>query len=541
MSALHHLPRRLASPAAGLDLFDRIAALLLAALFILVLLTFTHYGVSNDEDVQHRYGELIIKYYVSGFNDQTLFHFENLYLYGGLFDIVAVLLERILPFGQYEIRHVLCALTGLGGIAATWAAARMIAGPRAGVLALIMLAICGVWYGAMFNHTKDIPFGSAMMGASYFLMRAARDLPRPKLRDVLLFGLLLGAALGLRATGLLMLGYAGLVVLLRSAEQSGWHERARFFGASMLRFASAFALAYLIMIAAWPWASLAPLNPVRAIFAFAHFHYQIYTMVFGQIYTMGEVPRWYVPVYLAIKLPLVLWAGTALALVTAAWPFKPRDWLRSNRRREIGLLVFMVAFPVLCQVISRGPAFTGMRHFLFVVPPLAALAGIGFDAALKLVETRRRGLVVAASAVLIAIVASNVVTLVRLHPYQYLFYNSLVGGLENTSRRFEMDYWTNAMPEAVAALKKFIDEEKPASLRPYIVALCAEETSFQNETKGDPRLVWDEDWDKSDFYISPTQMNCDQAFGGKVIATIERFGAPIAVVKDTRELNKRVP
>ncbi len=540
MSALQHFPRRWASTAAGLDLFDRLAALLFAALFVLVALTFTHYGVSNDEDIQHHYGQLIIGYYLSGFTEKALFHFDNLYLYGGLFDIIAALLEQILPFRLYDIRHVLCATAGVGGIAATWAVARLIAGPRAGLLALAVLAVCGVWYGSMFNHTKDIPFASAMMGSTYFLLRASRGLPQPRRRDILLFGLLLGAALGLRATGLLMLGYAGLVLLSRSAEQDEWAERLRFFGASLLRFLPAFALAYIIMIAAWPWASLAPLNPLRAIFAFAHFHYLIHTMAFGETYEMGNAPRWYVPVYIAIKLPLVIFAGAALALVTAACPFRPRDWLRSRRHREIGLLAFMVVFPVLVQVISRGPAFTGMRHFLFVVPPLAALAGIGFDAALGFLQSWRRGLATGAMAGLIAILTWNAVTLVRLHPYEYMFYNSLVGGLENASRRFEMDYWVNSMPEAVAALKAFLDREGPAS-RPYSVAMCAEQTSFENEADGDPRLEWTDEWDESDFFISPTQMNCDRVFGGKVIATIERFGALIAVVKDTRELNKRGP
>ena len=76
-------------------------------------------------------------------------------------------------------------------------------------------------------------------------------------------------------------------------------------------------LAYLIMIAAWPWAALEPLNPIRAIWQFAHFHYTIHTLAFGQKYEMGEVPRWYIPAYLAIKLPLTVLAGV-LAGVAAA-------------------------------------------------------------------------------------------------------------------------------------------------------------------------------------------------------------------------------
>ena len=46
-------------------------------------------------------------------------------------------------------------------------------------------------------------------------MRAARDLPRPRLRDVSLFGVMLGAALGLRAMGLLLGIYAGVAILLQ--------------------------------------------------------------------------------------------------------------------------------------------------------------------------------------------------------------------------------------------------------------------------------------------------------------------------------------
>jgi Dolichyl-phosphate-mannose-protein mannosyltransferase len=149
-------------------------------LLCLVGLTFKQYAISNDEGLQQHYGELIIAYYASGFADRSVFGFDNLYLYGGLFDIVAVLLQHLLPFNPYDVRHVLSALAGLGGIVAVWAAGRMIAGPRAGFIAAVALAICGVWYGGMFNHTKDVPFTSAMMGATFFLLRAARDLPTPE-------------------------------------------------------------------------------------------------------------------------------------------------------------------------------------------------------------------------------------------------------------------------------------------------------------------------------------------------------------------------
>src|ERR1700733_14022138 len=81
-----------------------------------------------------------------------------------------------------------------------------------------------------------------------------------------------------------------------------------------LPFAAAFVIAYLIMIVVWPWAHLAPLNPLRGFSAFVDFHYPIQTTLFGHVYRMADVPRWYVPTYIGIKLTLWLLVGAAAAL-----------------------------------------------------------------------------------------------------------------------------------------------------------------------------------------------------------------------------------
>jgi hypothetical protein len=187
MSRLARLQQRLASRFVQTDICDLLALTAFAILAVLVLLTFDDYAISNDETVQHRYAELVIAYYASGFTDLRVFSFDNLYLYGALFDLTSILIERMTGLDLFDIRHLLCALTGIGGIAATWALARLIAGPRAGLIALLALAVCGPWYGTMFNHTKDVPFAAAMIGATYFLFRGARDLPRPRTFDVLMF------------------------------------------------------------------------------------------------------------------------------------------------------------------------------------------------------------------------------------------------------------------------------------------------------------------------------------------------------------------
>ena len=536
-------PRRFRFSIGPIDQYDLAFALVIVALFVLVGATFREYAVSNDEGLQHHYGELIVAYYKSGFADKSVFDYGNLYLYGGLFDIVAVLLAHALPFDPYDIRHVMCAVAGIGGVAATWATARMIAGPRAGLLAGLALALCGVWYGGMFNHTKDVPFASAMMGATFFLLRVVRGLPDSRRRDILWFGILLGAALGLRATGLLMVCYAVALIGLQSwsLRQQDWRRFARVSARSLLHFVPAFAVGYVIMIASWPWASLAFFNPARAIFAFAHFHYPIQTVIAGHVYSMSDVPRWYEPDYLAIKLPLFVLLGVAAALVTAALAAVRRgDHPAANASlQDIGLLLFAVAFPLACQVIGHGPADTGMRHFLFVVPPLAALAGIGLHACLSAVEAKGHALGFVALAAVATIFVWDAAILVRLHPYEYLFYNSLVGGLKGASRRYVMDYWVNIMPAAVNDLETYLDQADtpayPIRQPRYTVAVCGERVSFENEA--DPRLRYTPDWDHADFFIAPTHMNCDRVLRGKIVNVIERVGVPIGVVKDLRGIS----
>jgi hypothetical protein len=532
--------RELTSSIARIKVYDAATAVLIAALTVIAFCTFKDYAISNDEGVQHHYGELIIAYYASGFQDQSLFNFQNLYLYGGLFDVVAVLLSHLIPIDPYDLRHILCALIGIGGICAAAATARLIAGPRAALIAVIALSACGAWYGTMFNHTKDIPFAAAMSGATFFLIRVARKLPWPRVSDVVAFGLLAGASLGIRVVGLLLVIYAVAAITIYLPRQESAEAWRRFAFASMLQLLPALVLAYVVMILSWPWAVLAPLNPIRGLLAFSEFHYPVHTIVDGQVYVMANVPRLYVPIYILIRMPLLALFGAALAMAGVLWP-RLAAGSTQLARRDSALVSLTLFFPLLCQVIWHGPAFTGLRHFLFVVPAFAILAAIGLHGALMALATRGRLAAYGGIAVVLGCFSWNAVTLIRLHPYEYLFYNPVVGGLEGASRRYDLDYWFGSMPEAVSQLETYLRRSEPVepgrSVQVYSVAVCGERLSFEKAVTL-PQLRWDfkSRWEESEFFIAPTHMDCDTILDGKIIGTVERLGTAIAYVKDRRAL-----
>jgi hypothetical protein len=137
----------------------------------------------------------------------------------------------------------------------------------------------------------------------------------------------------------------------------------------------------------------------------------------------------------------------------------------------------------------------------------------------------------------------NATTLIELHPYEYLFYNPLVGGLQGASRRYVLDYWFDSMPEAIHELEQYVRLTDPAGPRHriYSVAVCGEPLSFE-KTVTLPQLRYDfmPRWDQSQFFIAPTHMNCDRDLGGKVVGIVKRLGVAIAYVKDRRALTEPV-
>ena len=74
-------------------IYRHVAHALLVALAIVVLCTFKHYGVTWDEELQSQYGLAVVDYYASLFQDHRYADIFNLYLYGGMFDGMASVID----------------------------------------------------------------------------------------------------------------------------------------------------------------------------------------------------------------------------------------------------------------------------------------------------------------------------------------------------------------------------------------------------------------------------------------------------------------
>src|SRR6185295_3583824 len=137
----------------------------------------------------------------SGFHDTRALSFVNLYLYGGGFDMAAALLAKVLPFDLFETRRLLGAAIGIAGLAITWRIGRRVGGPGAGLVALVLLAACPLYYGHMFINPKDSPFAVAMAILLLGLVRCFEEYPRVSFPTATTTGAGFGLSFGSRIMG----------------------------------------------------------------------------------------------------------------------------------------------------------------------------------------------------------------------------------------------------------------------------------------------------------------------------------------------------
>ncbi|MBI1206234.1 MAG: hypothetical protein GC191_02975 [Azospirillum sp.] len=534
-------------------LWDDLSKICLICLTLIVFLIFQDYGISTDEEVQNIYGQKLLAFYFSGFTDWSAFHYKDLYLYGGLFDLASALVVPISPFGEYETRHLLCGLIGVVGIAGCWRTARLLGGARAGFLAAALLALTAAWFGAMFNNTKDVPFAAAMIWGLYHVTRIAMQLPRPKRRSVLKLGLVVGLGLGIRVGALLIPAFLAAALfawVALSVPRIGAAAALRLGGGAVLRLLPALPIAYALMAVLWPWSVFAPLNPVLALEEFSRFPIHISTLLDGRAVWSTDPPALYLPIYLGVKLSEPVLVGLVLAIGGATlWGW--RQFRRGGQDARDTLvrhlpLILAGVLPVVIFTLLRPTVYNGIRHFMFVVPALTVMAALAFARFWQFSEARNRLLGRVFGIVLLVVGLSETWMMAALHPNQYVFYNLLAGGLAGAQNRYELDYWGNSLREATLRLTEYLELEnggQPVD-KTYRVYVCGPQLAASYYMPPFLKLSkpWSGDVNDNDFFIYfTTDKGCAKLTRGREIIEVERFGVALSEVLDRRALTRHPP
>jgi hypothetical protein len=507
----------------------------------LVLLTFRDYGVTWDEDAHSWYGNFVLDYYLSFFDDKNALHWRDLYNYGAVFDMVAAALNRVSPFGVYETRHLLNGLVGILGLVGCWKLARAVAGARAGFIAALFLLLTPNYYGQMFNNPKDIPFAVGVVWATHYMVQIVPTLPQPPVRLLAKLGAAIGMCMGVRIGGLLLVCYLGLLLALDGTWRaivahraavlvaSAWASFTRVLGPVVL-------VAYPVMLLFWPWAQTDPIeNPLRALAFFSHQTFPFNTLFAGRFVPATDLPWTYLPTYIALALPELVLVLLVCAPVMAAVGVGRGGF---QLRREPALAAFVlgigIVFPVAYAIAIKAVLFDGMRHFIFILPLIAVVAAIVADRGLTRLARLpyRRPIFV----VLALYGFAHVSIMTMLHPDQYVYYNAFVGGVEGAQHKFKLDYWANSYAEAVQGLEDYLRNAYGADFeeREFTVAVCGPPISADYYFP--PNFRFTRQRTQADFFIAFTKDNCDRSLPGRPVYQVERMGALLSVVLDRRDI-----
>jgi hypothetical protein len=279
--------------------------------------------------------------------------------------------------------------------------------------------------------------GTRVSPQSSFSNEVIRSLANPW---VYLAGILLGLTTSIRILG----PYAGVIVILYGLYKSP----RRTLGVLPLYFI----LAAFVCFLTWPhlWS-----DPIRrlleSISVASAYPWQGGVLFEGKILAAKDLPGRYLPEMLSIQ-----FTETAVILFIIGIVLAFRKLLRREALVPFALFLLWFVIPLTVIILSGSALYDGFRQILFLVPPLFLMTGYSLDWIFA-----RVGSLTLRVLIFVLIAAPGVYSIVTLHPYQYVYFNSLVGGVQGAYGKYELDYWATSYREAAL----FLNEEAPRDAR----------------------------------------------------------------------------
>ena len=430
------------------------ALLFLSVAFAFVFMPYISqdYGITGDEPVDSRHAAYVLDYFTKG--DPAALHQPKtaLHLYGISMQVMAAAICDVFHLDNYyEVRHVICALNGALGILFAGLLGWRLGGGVCGLLSVLLLFFTPRYFGHSMNNLKDIPFAVGYLMAVYYTIRLFDYYPFFRLRHMI--GLILGIALalGTRSGGLILypmlLMYGGLYYIsvygLKESYKIGKYRKP--LGTILQVFIVVIVISYILAILLWPFALQKPLtNVLFSLQKFTNYSIGLRTIFDGEQMMSNMLPWKYAPKYLWIGMPLItvfgcIGAGIYMLVKRKAFTL------------PLYFVCFAFLFPLFWIIYKNSNLYGGIRHMLFVIPPMVILAAFFWT---KLLEYRNKYLQIGVLIGMGGLLALPVIHFFRNHPNQYVYFNELAGGLKKCYGNYETDYYFNSLKASADWFKK---------------------------------------------------------------------------------------
>ncbi len=466
-------------------------------------------GFNDDSRQLHEYGHQLLDYYLSGFKKshypQILANPRNANeqterFYGALFELSAAFLERFVFPGvdPFRVRHAWTAFfLGLGLLFLVLIALRLGSTPL-GWLVLFLAVSSPRLIGHGFINAKDIPFWTAYAGVLWSYLRIWTRLWNREFvwTDFFILSGMLGMLIGIRLGGIVWFPYLILFTGLLAVYQ-GWRLgtpiflRSPYWRKVWLALALAMIGGYFLGLCFIPYVMESPIQrTIEGFRMLAQFPVTIRLVFEGKWLPSGLRPWYYPLLWMAITIPLGVWAGWLMGVFASVWlRGKSIDWIRQT---SLWLILFVNMFPIAYVIYKNSNLYDGWRHLLFTYGPMLLIASWGWLRLLKWLMRVRPWLLAVGLVGLMVFQADALRWVVVHHPYQVVYFNRLIGGIQGAYGRFELDYYHVSMKEcAERLLKAFRAGELTLPFQPQsdtIIVATNQADVLMHYLRGEPRL-----------------------------------------------------
>lgn len=415
-------------------------------------------GISGDEEVHYKHSELVYNYFKSLGADKSALHTPNTHLhyYGQVFDnIVTILIHWFNIEDIYGFRHLMCSFAGWLTIVITALFAAYLSGYGAAIAVLLLFAVSPTFLGHAQNNLKDIPFALAYIASIYYSVRVIFSENKATKKDIFFLILSFALAVGIRAGGFLVIFYFGFLLLLITSsdvilqKQLDWKK----LSIKALNYSGIAVAGYLLGLALWPYALQNPIaNPWESYKVMTHFPTTVRQIFEGHFEWSDFLPWYYLPKYMAITIPIIIFIGIVLFLLNI------RKNYNLKQKLQLGFVGFTILFPIAFVVLKHSNLYGSWRHFLFIYPAIVLLAGLGIHSLIRRYKKPeiRYSLVV----VLFILCLNPLKFMAANHPFYYLYYNELTGGLKGVYGKYETDYYYHSMRKGAEWLQEYLKNKK---------------------------------------------------------------------------------
>jgi len=423
-----------------------------------VLIGLNHYkdfGISWDEDFARELNGKKALDYMNGINKEDYLQCSERY-HGPVFEIFLYKLDKIFKWKEsqkiFYYRHLTTYLFYLLSAFCFYILCRkLFESVFIGLFATSLFLMCPKLFSDSFYNSKD-SVNVAFMTLSLFSLHLF--LLKPKIKSAVVHGIISGMFVSVRITGIIV----SLTTLAAGFIKELFFPEKKFTSKYWINNFVFIVIACASIILTWPVLWIGPIEQFSIAWKeMSNFSWISTTLYLGEYVWSNKLPWHYVLGWIALSLPTFYLFLFLSGVVLLIWDFIRRPVKSDFRFLFVLLALFLFITPIVAVIYLNSVVYDGWRHLYFIYPCFVLVAAYTVFRILEIAGKHKKITTVLLCVPFIFVAYD----MIRLHPYQHLYLNSLYySNLGEARFNMEMDYWGLTYKEGLTWIAKNDSRQK---------------------------------------------------------------------------------